>query len=245
MKADKRLLFLLAVTGGDAAAQQEEAIVTERPGFSSSPFVLDPSVFQIESGYLFATDDTGPGVDVQSLPLLLLRYGVTEDMEVQFGWGGYAWAEVGNDSRNGATDASIAVKWQVADDDAPVPISLYAGLNLPIGAGDFSSDESDPAVGAFWSYSAGLDWFGTVLVSNLDDTALVNNAIGINLPIDDKIGSFVEYYGVFGDGGPEHYLNGGFTWLPQRNLQWDTYLGLGLNDRAADISFNLGLSYRH
>ena len=74
---------------------------------------------------------------------------------------------------------------------------------------------------------------------------MINNAVGINLPINDRFGSFVEYYGVFGDGGPEHYLNGGVTWLPENNLQWDSYLGLGLNDRAIDVSFNLGLSYRY
>ena len=238
-------LAVLAAAGADALAQEPGPIVTKRPGFSFSPTTVGLSTLQIESGYLYVSDDSGTGFDAQSLPLLLFRYGVAEDIEVQFGWGGYAWAEAGDVERDGATDANVAVKWQVSDDDAAVPLALYAGFNLPIGASAFSSDESDPAIGAFWSYSAGLDWFGTVIVNNLDSTAVINNAVGINLPINDRFGSFVEYYGVFGDGGPEHYLNGGVTWLPENNLQWDSYLGLGLNDRAIDVSFNLGLSYRY
>lgn len=249
MDMDNRIratLIALAASGmGSALAQDEQPIVTERPGFSSSPTAMNPGVFQIESGYLFVSDDAGSDIDLHAVPQIVLRYGVAGDMEVQFSWGGYAWAESGNSSVNGATDASIGMKWQVADGDAPVPLALFAGINLPVGASEFSSDEADPVVGAFWTYSHGLDWFGTVLFTNRDDVARLNNAIGINLPIDDRLGSFVEYQGVFGDRGPEHYLNGGLTWLPKPNLQWDTYLGLGLNDRAADVSFNLGLSYRY
>lgn len=246
MILDRRLLLLAAATGGNALAQATGPIVTDRPGFNSSPAALDPGILQIEAGYLFASDDAGSGIDAQSLPAISLRYGLIDDLELLVGWGGYAWLDIaGGDDSSGMTDASIGVRWQLADDDATVPLALFAGINLPVGASAVSSDESDPSVGAFWSYSAGLDWYGTVLLTNLDDTARVNYAVGLNLPINDKIGSFVEYLAVIGDGGPEHYLNSGFIWLPRPDLQWDTWLGLGLNDRSVDIAFNLGLSYRY
>jgi hypothetical protein len=229
-----------------ASAQGNEPLTTERPGFSSSPFTVRPGTVQLEAGYQFQSDDSG-GVDVeqQNLPLLLARIGLVDNVELQLGWGGYARAEVGNADLSGVTDASVGVKWQVTDSNAAVPVSLFAGVSVPIGDDEFSSDEADPTVGAFWSYSAGLDWFGTVLVTEPDDETILSNAVGISLPIDERIGSYVEYFGNYGSGsGPEHFLNGGFTYLSQTNLQWDASLAVGLNDRSADLTVGLGMAYR-
>lgn len=235
---------LILALPASALAQQEEPIITERPSFSSSPFTLAPATLQIEAGYQYLTDDSGVDIDVQNLPLLLVRYGLADRVELQVGWGGYAWADVGNRSRDGITDASVGVKWQVTDSTALVPVSLFAGLSVPIGDDEFSNDEADPTVAAFWSYSAALDWFGTVVISEPDDDTVISNALGVSLPIDDRLGSYVEYYGTFGSGGPQHTLNGGVTYLARYNLQWDAYLAAGLNDRTPDFAFGVGMAYR-
>lgn len=236
------LLLVLLFIASMADAQSQDALTTERPGFSSSPYALAPSVLQIEAGYQFT--DSGNGVELQNLPLLLVRYGLSNNMELQVGWSGYAWADIGGADVDGITDASVGVKWQVTDERSSVPIALFAGLSIPIGDDNFTTDEFDPSVAAFWSYSNVLDWFGTVVVSEPDDETQISNALGINLPIREDVGGYVEYYGVYGNGGPEHYVNGGLTYLSRLNLQFDAYLGFGLNDRSADLLVGGGLAYR-
>ena len=228
-----------------ASADDNETISAERPGFSSSPIALAPSQLQIESGYQYTTDSGQIDIDDHTLPFVLLRIGVMDRLEMQVSWSGMSWTDVGGQHINGTNDAGIGLKWQVSDVGAKIPIAFFAGLSLPVGDAEFSSDEADPSFGAFWSYSAGHDWFGTVLVSESDNDATVSNAIGISIPIDAVKGAYVEYFGNYaGDAGPEHYLNGGFTYLPKNNMQLDLHVGLGLNDRAADAFLGLGMAYR-
>jgi hypothetical protein len=60
--------------------------------------------------------------------------------------------------------------------------------------------------------------------------------------------SFVEYFGLYYDGlagdGPEHYLDGGFTYLVNNDLQLDLRAGKGLSDAADDFFTGVGLSVR-
>lgn len=234
---------LLALGTGTVSAQDSGTISAERPGFSSSPIALAPSLWQVESGYQYTKASSG--VDDHSLPLLLVRAGLTERVELQLSWAGVSWSDIGGQSVNGANDAGIGVKWQLTDDNATVPIAVFAGLSLPIGADELTSDEIEPTIGAFWSYSAGMDWFGTVLLSESNDDIVASNGIGVSLPINNDTGGYVEYFGNYaGDSGPEHYLNGGVAYLPRIDLQLDLHLGAGLNDRAADFFLGVGVAYR-
>jgi len=238
---------LLAVAGialvASVQAQEADPINTERPGFSSSPYTVAPGVFQIESGYQYL--DNGSGSDDHTFPLLLMRLGIADSIELQLNWPGYSRSDVGGSTASGANDASVGVKWNVSSSDATVPVALFAALSLPVGASEFTSDEIDPTLGAFWSYSGSLDWFGTVVTTRSNDRTSVTNAVGISFSIDQGTGVFVEYYGTFAEGsGPEHYLDGGITFLASNDLQLDLNAGVGLNGRAADLFFGFGLGYR-
>jgi len=240
---------ILAVLGmalvTSAQAQEANPIITERPGFSSSPYTVAPGVFQIESGYQYLRDDSGSGMDDHSFPLLLMRLGIADSVELQLNLPGYSWTDVGGNSVSGANDASVAVKWNVSSPGATVPVALFAALSLPVGDSEFTSDEVDPSLGAFWSYSGGLDWFGTVVINHSNDKTSATNAVGISFSVNQNTGLFVEYYGTFTENaGPEHYLDGGITFLASNDLQIDLNAGVGLNGRASDLFIGFGLGYR-
>lgn len=228
-----------------ASAQDASPIVADRPGFSSSPVTVQSSRLQLESGYQFTHDGGSFDFDDHTLPLLLLRYGLNEQVELQFAWAGHSWTETSNRNTNGFSDASVGVKWRVNDGAATVPVALFASLSLPVGADEYSSDDVDPTIGAFWSYSAKFDWFGTVLVNESDGDVTIGNALGISLPVNDATGAYIEYFGSYaGPGGPSHVLNGGLAYLPRNDLQLDINAGIGLNDRAADLFIGLGIAHR-
>ncbi len=244
---DKHTLIPLLVASlvpAMAAAQDAAPISAERPGFSSSPTTLSPSMLQVETGYQYTRDGGGDFSD-HTLPLALIRVGLAERLELQLSWAGISWTEVGGRDFDGANDAGIGVKWQVTGSDALFPLAFFAGLSLPVGDDEFSSDDVDPTLGVFWTHSAGLDWFGTVLLSESDGDVTVGNALGVSLPIDADTGAYIEYFGSYGGGaGPEHVLNGGVAYLPRRDLQLDVHAGAGLNGRAVDFFLGLGLAYR-
>lgn len=229
-----------------AEAQETDIISTERPGFSSSPIALAPRLLQIEGGYQYTRDDGNPDFEDQTLPFALLRYGLADNLELQLSWAGHSWSESGSQSFNGANDAGIGVKWQLNETDATVPIALFAGLSVPIGDPEYSSDHVDPTLGVFWSHSANLDWFGTVIINESNDTITGTNAIGISLPINEEYSGFVEYFGNYAENsGPEHYLDGGISYLMKNNMQLDVNAGIGLNSRAADFFLGFGIAYRY
>ncbi len=242
------LLVLAAATLASVAARaddgREQPISAERPGFSSSPIALAPSVWQLEAGYQFTRDDSAD-TDAHTVPLALLRYGISDMVELQISWPGYNWIDTPGRDFEGASDASVGVKIELTGADAVVPLALYAGASLPVGADRFSSDEVIPTLGLLWSYDPGIALFGTALVASDDGDLSLGNAVGISLPVSDRTSSFIEYFGLFADGrGAEHYINGGFAYLARHHVQLDLHAGAGLNSRAADLFVGLGIAYR-
>ena len=239
------LTVLVVSCVGVAIADEVETINAERPGFSSSPIALAPSLFQIEGGYQYTRESSSPDIDDHTLPFAMFRFGLAERLELQLSWSGYSWTDVGGLDNDGVNDADVGVKWQLTDENSKIPVAVFVGTSLPVGDDEYTSDEFDPTFGVFWSFDASLSWFGTVLVSESDDDWSLSNAVGINLPINADTGSYLEYYSTFTDGsGPEHYLNGGFTYLPRHDMQLDVYAGAGLNSRATDLYVGMGIAYQ-
>lgn len=234
----------LLVAAMPAGAQDPGPINAERPGFSSSPVTLAEGLWQIETGYQF-TELNGAGAESHTLPLALLRYGLADGTELQFSWPGYTRIDTRGADVSGVTDASIGVKWQMSDADAVVPLALFFGASLPIGADRLSSDEVLPSLGVFWSYDPGIPLFGTAIVTSDDGDFSLGNGVGVSFPVSSQLGGYVEYFGLMAEGvGPEHYINGGITHLRRNNLQLDLHIGAGLNSRAADLFLGFGLAYR-
>ncbi len=246
MNARRIFVSLVTATACQCVVAQDSApISAERPGFSSSPFVLSPSTMQIESGYQYTRDSGTVDIDDHTLPLALVRIGLVEKLELQLSWPGISWQEVNGQDTHGEYNVNIGVKWQVNDESATVPLALFAGLSLPTGDDRFGGDGVDPTVGAFWSLDYGMNWFGTVLVQRANDDLTLGNALGVGLPVNATTSAYVEYFGTYGgDAGPQHFLNGGIAYLPRFDLQLDLHVGAGLNGRAADAFLGFGIAYR-
>ncbi|NND60953.1 MAG: transporter [Gammaproteobacteria bacterium] len=244
-----RLPILLAVCllATNALA---DPISAERPGFASGPVPLADGVNQLELGYQANDSDS---FDVHTLPLLLYRRGIGDNLELQIGWAGYNEIELpaGGDI-DGFSDMSIGVKSQFdAGNDGPADIGWFAGVSLPLGSNEFSSDAIDPTVGIFWTHAADnqLPLFGTILLSSTtvvgDRTLAGGVSAGTSFSLDEKRGLYVELFTLFSEGsGPAHTINGGLTYLVNNDMQLDIEAGFGLNDRADDFFFGMGLAKR-
>lgn len=243
-------LLLIAILVQFAAgtvvfAQDPGPINTERPSFSSSPLALWPGYWQIESGYDYSRSNGTGGSKDQSFPNALLRFGFHQDFELQLNWTGYSWSRSSGTETNGFKDASLGVKWQLNEADAVFVAGLFAGVSLPVGDSELSSNDYDPEVALFWTFAGHLDWFGTLKYTYSQGLYNLQNAIGINLSLAASTGAFFEYEGSYPEGkGPAHKLNFGVTWLLAENLQVDLNGNVGLNHRAADYGLGAGIGYR-
>lgn len=249
--AESRRIAASAVVPGillaaiSCPAEERPPLSSERPSFSYSPTALDRGAWQVELGYQHTRDDDGADFEDDTLPQLLLRYGVTDGLELQLGWAGYSDRRIDGVTVDGSNDVSVALKLELTGAGALVPVAFYAGWSLPVGDSDIGADEGEPTVGILWSHDGPVDLFGTLAVTESDDDRLVGNGVGISLPIDERFGGYVEYVALFPEGsGPAHVLNGGVTMLRTPDQQVDVNVGIGLNERATDMTFGLGFVQR-
>jgi hypothetical protein len=231
--------------GSDANAQDPGPINTERPSFSSSPLALATGFWQLEAGYQATRNNGTDSLTEQTLPNALLRFGFYKNLELQLNSIGFKRTRTGGVETDGFQDMNLGVKWQINKSDAFIPIGLFAGVSLPVGSSDFTSDDYDPSIGVFWSHSSRLEWFGTVKAQKSGGKYSYDNAVGINFSLKETTGAFVEFHSSMPEGsGPSHNLNGGITWLLAYALQVDIHGAVGLNSRANDYSAGLGIAYR-
>jgi hypothetical protein len=220
-----------------------QTIDTNRPGFSSSPNVVELGQWQVETGisYTRSDDDTR----ITSLPLAEIRIGVGGQVEVFLS--SLSWAEASSAGSNtsGLVDMAMGTKIKISDADARTQMALLFQLSVPTGDSDFSSDRWDPSVAIAWAHSGDLPIAGTVIVSHFDSGYQLDNGLKIPFSWSDVHSGFVEWeMNLPEGGGSTHWLNGGYLWLIKDNLQLDFNVGLGLNDRAADYRVGVGFSIR-
>jgi hypothetical protein len=218
---------------------------SDRPTFSLSTLTLDPGVWQIETGfeYLRKRDD-GDFTQV-TFPEAELRFGLADDFELLFIWGGVRKFSADGSSTTGITDAELGLKIQVTDDRARTAASLFASVSLPIGDEAFTSDSVDPAIGVSWSHSGSLSWFGMAAIRKQGSDYTLGNGVGINFARSSRSNAFVEYQAIFPDSGSaRHSLNGGYIWSHTRHSQFDVSASLGINNSAPDFGLGAGWVYR-
>jgi len=224
-------------SSGIASAQTQAPILTDRPSFSASPGTLNRNSWQFESGYLYSRNNSNS--DSHSLPRLLIRYGLSDEAELQIDWAGYT----GRDGDNGFSDLSIGGKWRISDYGAATQFAFFAGLSIPAGDNGFTSDSYDPTLKFIWSHNSSLDWFGTASVTQSDGDTSFANGLGLAFAIDAQRSWFVEHaMTIPNKGDASHALNGGVLFLRGARAQFDVHGSVGLSDSAADFTIGVGYS---
>jgi hypothetical protein len=240
----------------------DEPLVTDRPDFTEASTTVGRGVAQLEFGYTYTHDsEDGESVDAHSFPETLLRVGFgAEWLEFRIGWN-YAEERhelAGGGSVNfaGSEDLYLGLKLALTPQEGILPeMAIVPQMTVPTGAEEFTADETLP--GLNWLYS----WDINDCISTAGSTQ-ANKAIDedggeyvelaqswtVGYSLSEQIGAYTEWFAFIPSGAdvarPEHYLNGGFTYLVSNNLQLDVRAGLGLNDEADDFFAGTGAAVR-
>lgn len=260
------ILATLTATSGLRAQQRPQAaeesdswedrgaLVTDRPDFTESALTIYPWHVQVEMGYTLARVE---GTTEHSVGEVLVRVGLADRVEARIGLNSFAWAAAEGNDPEGLEDISLGAKVNFVrgkPKTALPDLALLFSASFPTGAGDL---DQGAHVLPVTTLSAGwdlLDWMSAgvnVGWGYLDDGAgrysqfAASVALGFSLT--DWLGAYAEYFGLAPelDSGPDsHFLNGGFTFLVSRDVQFDVRAGFSVDDAETDFFTGAGLAFR-
>ena len=236
----------------------DEPLVTDRPDFTEASSTVGLGVAQLEIGYTYTFDDDGAtNTKAHSYPEPLLRYGILADwLELKVGWN-YANEESGGFDFSGSEDLYLGFKVGLTPQEGILPeMAVIPQMTVPTGANAFTTDEVLPGINWIYGWeindcivTAGSTQFNRTVddVTSGSYTEWAQSwTIGYSLT--DKVGGYTEWFALFPHSAdtakPEHFFNGGFTYLVNNDIQWDIRAGLGLNSAADDYFVGTGVSIR-
>lgn len=249
-------------TSFGGGAPLDEPLVTDRPDFTEASTTVGRGVSQIEIGYTYFSDDEGgDSFRGRSYPQFLLRQGVfAEWLEFRLGWTYLDERTVTGGVRSrdrGAADLYMGFKIALTPQEGILPeMALIPQVNLPTGADAFSADEIQPGLNWIyaWELSDSVSIAGSTQVNSVLDgvtadayMSFAQSAV-VGISLTEKVGTYAEWFAFMPHSAdtdkPEHYFDGGFTYLVNDNCQLDVNAGVGLNRAAADWFLGTGVVVR-
>ena len=252
------ILFLgtLITACPSLALAEVSPLATDRPGNGNTTEVVQPLRLQVETSFNFSHEGDGTTLRGYTFPTGI-RLGVVRRIELRLGTNIYGVTDGDIDSSDVA-DLSVGLKAKAWDNVGLRPaLSFIAQLNLPTGAGLFTSNSADPLflLLASWSLPAGFSFltnlgFDVLGLGAGQTTArfLYVALLGYTLPVwSNRIALFVEGFGQIAlrdSLSDVVQVDAGMAILITPDLQLDTFAQFGLNDASADVQVAVGFSYR-
>lgn len=232
-------LLVLGLTPTSALAQG--ALTADRPGFGDGASVLATRTLQAELGAAAANDDFGTNGEVGQL---LLRYGVTDFLELRGGVGSVAVDAPDLEY----TGTSVGAKVRLLR----VPTSTLSAVttwNLPTGSGAFESDIVSQTLNLAYDGALGRDLTlsinaGTTLPYDDGADPTYQFIPTLSFAVDENVGAYVGYAGFYTDGLNANFVEAGVTLLSALDTQLDLNTGLQIDDNRDAFFIGAGIAHR-
>ena len=233
---------------------EPEPIATDRPDFTESSTTVGAGVAQIEAGYTY-TRNADDNLHGHSWGEPLLRVGVYADwLELRAALATGSEVSDGH-SQSGLEHLYMGVKLGLtAQSDWLPEVALVPQMTVPSGSSSFTADRTLPGCNLLygWDVTESFSTAGSTQVNLAvdGDDSYVEWAQSwtVAFALAENVGLYTEWFAILPEQtsavDSEHYLNGGFTWQPNNDIQWDIRAGTGLNEAAADFFCGVGLSVR-
>ena len=246
----------------------EERIETERHDFTQSATTVGRGIVQIESGYSYFFKETPEEKEsAHTFPELLLRIGLSEDIEFRLRWN-HAWVfKEEEPDRIGAEDLRFGFKLQLTRErcNSLLPTSALEIRGLaPTGADTFSTGTAQFSLDYIYQWTlvegitlAGSTGFGTEgfgefgLVPDLEENDYFNaysQSAVLGFELGEKNTLYTEWFGIFSDGLEEEFsvsvLNAGIDHYFSDNFVFDIRMGFGLTEDSDDFFTGVGGGFR-
>ena len=257
--------LLLLATAAPALAQEKREFCTERPGLGEPPCTLEPGSFAVDLGLVDWTleRDSETRTDTILAGDLLLRMGVADHAEIQFGWTPYGHVRM-RDRASGqvsrvarAGDVTLSLRRNLMHPDGQgtsVALMSFASLpvgRMPVGAGDWGAGlivpmSFDLADGLSLGLSPEID---AAADEDGDGRHLAyGSVIGLNADLSETVFATLELSARRDEdpAGHESEWLGGLSmgWLANDDLQFHIGTNVGLDRASPDVELYAGISRR-
>lgn len=237
-------------------------LVTDRPDFTEASSTVGRGVAQIEFGYTYVLNDDAGTRDIShSVGEPLLRYGIlAEWLELRlalFPTTANSVTGAMRTSNSGLEDLYAGFKIGLTPQEGFLPeMALIPQATLPTGDPAFTNDDVLPGVN--WIYAWQVNDFistgGSSQFNRSRDDGTLDTYVEfaqswvIGYALAERLGAYTEWFAFVPSGAatakPQHFFNGGFTYLLTQDMQFDVRAGAGLNGAADDYFVGTGLSIR-
>lgn len=247
-------------TGG---VEPDDDLQTDRPDFVEASTTVGKGVLQIESGYTYVrNDDPDDDTISHSIGEVLFRYGVLEDwIELRLGVFPFSETTTATGSptvhTSGVSHLYVGTKLALTPQEGLWPeMALTPQMTIPIHTD--GGGASDVLPGVNWLYG----WDVTDIIGVGASTQFNHatdgqtghkytewsQAVTVNYNLAEKVGAYTEWFGLFPSGADteqvQHYIDGGFTYRPTHDMQFDIRAGVGLTEASDDYFVGTGFSFR-
>ena len=263
LRADGCSTLFLWRPGTCEGVDLSKPLETDRPDFTETPTTVGQGVLQVEGGYTFTYDrEGGTRTTDHSFPETLFRLGMFADwFELRLDWN-YEVQRTSTDGavddESGANDLNIGCKIALTPQDEMLPeTGVILEMTVPSGGDDFTADRVLPGINYCFGWELNDKWSlycSTAFGGEADDVTndpftQFAQSFSLGHEFNDKVRGYTEYYvlsPIGADTNPaQNYIDGGFTVLINKDVQWDIRAGVGLNEGADDFFTGTGLSIRY
>jgi len=232
------------------AAEFQRELSADRPDTTESPITVEAGAFQIESSlWAFGKDGSD---ETWTLGEVNLKAGLTACADLQLVLRPWIHEQTDGETSEGFGDVEVRLKYNLwGNDGGKTAAALMPYVSIPsqtaVSTGEWEGGlivpfavELTETLGFGFQVEAARAWDDD---GGEYDWDLLHSAV-LGISLTEKLGMFIEYVGVTGDGPYEASGNLGVTWASTENLQWDIAVGVGLNDAAEDFSIAQGITLR-
>lgn len=258
------MTMLLSATSF-AQEGETEPLETERDSFTQALSTMEQGRFMVESAYSFI--DNKNAKDTHSFPELLLRYGLTDIFELQFGTNYEVGGEPnlvssgGGEARHQAgaggeleEEAKIfyGLKTRVTDQQGFLPESAFTVSGYTPTSGEATATSLLAGYVFGWELPGEWHWASEIRYRNASSEGDRFNTWSpstvLKHPIGERVEAHIEYFGIFSDGSEEsvvrHFISPGAHYLLSPDFEIGIRGGWGLNEQSANFFSNVGFGIR-
>ncbi|QDS99163.1 transporter [Adhaeretor mobilis] len=246
----------------------DERIETERHDFTQSAVTVGRGIFQIESGYsYFYNDAEGEIEDSHTGPEMLLRYGISEDIEVRLRWN-YVWQFIDvSPDESGSEDLRYSIKLQMTRqlEESLLPTSaLEVRGTAPTGGEAYSTGGVEFGLDYIyqWELTEGVTFAGSTgyaqngngdfgLIPDLptqENFNVLSQSAVLGMELSATNSMYIEWYGLYSDGLEDEIVvsifNIGIDHYVTDDFVIDFRAGVGLSGDSDDFFTGVGGGYR-
>jgi hypothetical protein len=256
----------LAGSASHAVAQSElPELETDRDAFTPATSTAGERLTIFESAYSFI--DNRKVAETHSFPELLIRHGVTENIEFRLGWnyevGGNSRLASGNEGSLGPqtlmesgiereSEVSYGLKAALTEQDHWLPRSAVILQGFTPTRGEATETDLVAAYVFGWELPNKWRLDSAMRYATEHDRDDVFNewapSVVLRVPVTEEWNIHAEYFGIYSQGAErefsEAFLSPGTHFLITPNLELGVRVGWGLTEDAPNFFSNVGFGWR-